>query len=148
MTLMMLVGQSSATVAWLCLRDNVEPRAVAADAQRVREIQRTLARGVGGPGVLLWPYHDLPPEHPAFEAANLTTVAGPWKADPNSVYFRPDQPVTPEEWLALGQKTPLPRDRAAAVQALGRMMKTICSYHFAPIILPTSFCQLLRGIYE
>ena len=125
---MMLVGQASATVAAVCLRDGVEPRAVAADSKRIREIQQTLARGVGGPGVLLWPYHDLAPEHPAFEAASLMTVAGLWKADPESVFFRPDQAVTAEEWDAARQRTPVtarsqlpqqaPVSRAAAVQAL------------------------------
>jgi hypothetical protein len=125
---MMLVGQASATVAWLSLRDGVEPRVIAADSKRVREIQRTLSRGVGGPGVLLWPYHDLPSEHPAFEAASLLTVAGIWKADPDSVFFRPDQAVTPEEWQAMLQRVPdvtrkslpsePPSSRAAAVRVL------------------------------
>ena len=125
---MMLVGQASATVAAVCLRDGVEPRTVAADSSRVREIQRTLARGFGGPGVLLWPYHDLPPDHPAFEAASLMTVAGIWKADPDSVFFRPDRPVSPEEWDAARQRVPVasrdqlaqqpPASRAAAVQVL------------------------------
>ena len=125
---MMLVGQASATVAAVCLRDGVEPRAVAANSKRIREIQQMLARGVGGPGVLLWPYHDLSPEHPAFEAASLMTVAGVWKADPESVFFRPNHPVSPEEWDAARQRVPVasrnqllpnpPVSRAAAVQAL------------------------------
>lgn len=125
---MMHVGQSSATVAWLCLRDDVQPRVVATDSKRVREIQRTLARGVGGPGVLLWPYHDLPPEHPAFEAATLLTVAGIWTADPDSVFFRPEKEVTSEEWNMALQRVPdaarktlpleSPTSRAAAVRTL------------------------------
>lgn len=125
---MMLVGQASATVAWICLRDGVEPRAVAADAKRVREIQRTLVRGVAGPGVLIWPYHDLPHDHPAFEAANLLTVAGIWNADPDSVFFRPEKGVTSEEWNATLQRVPEsarktlplepPTSRAVAVRSL------------------------------
>lgn len=125
---MMLVGQASATVAWICLRDGVEPRAVAADSKRVREVQRTLAQGVGGPGVLLWPFHDLPPDHPAFEAATLLTIAGIWAADPDSVFFRPEKTVTSEEWAAALQRIPgaarktltlePPTSRSAAVRAL------------------------------
>ncbi|MGB8169525.1 MAG: FAD-dependent oxidoreductase, partial [Chthoniobacteraceae bacterium] len=95
---MMLCGQASATVAWLCLRDEVQPRAVATDAKRVREIQRTLATGAGGPGVLLWPYHDLSPEHPAFLPATLLTVAGVWKADADSVFFAPEKEISSDEW--------------------------------------------------
>ncbi|TXT23536.1 MAG: hypothetical protein FD138_3214 [Planctomycetota bacterium] len=130
---MMLVGQASATVAWLCLRDGVEPRTVAVDSKRVREIQRTLAHGVGGPGVLIWPYHDVPPEHPAFEAASLLTAAGIWKPDPESVLFRPDRSVTNNEWQAILQRVPvsnrqelakeLPVSRAAAVRALATVIR-------------------------
>lgn len=136
---MMLVGQASATVAWLCLRDDVQPRVVAADSKRVREIQRTLARGVSGPGVLLWPYHDLPAEHPAFEAATLLTVAGIWTADPDSVFFRPEKAVTSEEWSMALQRVPdaarktlppePPTSRTAAVRAL------ISAIHFEDIPL-------------
>lgn len=131
---MMLVGQASATVAWLSLRDATEPRAVALDARRVREIQRTLVRGQGGPGVLLWPYHDLPPEHPAFVAANLMSVAGIWHADADSVFFQPDKLISAAEWNAaiarapaatrdaLGKQTPA--TRAEAVRALAAICET------------------------
>jgi hypothetical protein len=97
---MMLCGQASATVAWLSLRDGIEPRALATDTKRVREVHLTLMRGMSGPGVLLWPYHDLPPDHPAFVAANLMTILGIWKADVDSVFFQPDKVVSKEEWSA------------------------------------------------
>ncbi len=126
---MMLCGQAGATAAWLCLRDNLQPRALAADARRVRELQRTLAHGTNGPGVLLWPYHDLPPDHPAFTAANLLTLAGLWRADLDSIFFQPDKPVAGDEWEAvIGRspesvrdtlrKLPPPTNRTAAVRAL------------------------------
>lgn len=125
---MMLVGQASATVAWLCLRDRLEPRIVAGNSKRVREIQRTLTHGVSGPGVLLWPYHDLPPEHPAFEAANLLTVAGIWKPDSESVFFQPEKLVSVDEWQAVLLRVPdrerkllpsePPNSRASAVRAV------------------------------
>ena len=131
---MMLAGQASATVAWLALRDGVEPRAVAGDEKRVWEIQRTLARGQGGPGVLLWPYHDLPPEHPAFAAANLMSIAGIWLADADSVFFQPDKPISAAEWndaitrapaatrAALGKQ--LPATRAEAVRTLAAICES------------------------
>ncbi len=127
---MMLCGQASATVAWLCLRDDLPPRKVAGDARRIREIQQTLATGRGGPGVLLWPYHDLSPEHPAFGPATLLTVAGLWPADPDSVFFQPEKPVSADEWNALVARLPeevraklacveTPGTREAAVIAVG-----------------------------
>jgi hypothetical protein len=125
---MMLCGQASATLAAMCLRDSIQPRAVATDAARVREIQRTLVQGKAGPGVLLWPYHDLPPGHPAFEAANLFTVAGIWRADADSVSFQPEKALADEEWNAVIERAPAsaraalrerkPVSRADAVAAL------------------------------
>ena len=125
---MMLCGQASATAAWLCLCENIQPRELASDPKRIRELQRTLVRGNGTPGVLLWPYHDLPPEHPAFEAANMLSVAGIWKADSNSVFFKPEELMTEESWKSLVSRLPaaaqenlkdlaVPTTRAAAVIA-------------------------------
>jgi hypothetical protein len=125
---MMLSGQAAGTVAWLCLRDRIEPRAVAADPAKVREVQQALVRGCGGPGVLLWPYQDLPPDHPAFEAANLMTVRGLWQPDPDDVLFRADTAVSPKEWRLVVERAPAalheqllrlaPRTRGEAVRAV------------------------------
>ena len=130
---MMLCGQASATVAAMCLRDSVEPRAIAADAARVRAIQRTLAQGKDGPGVLLWPYHDLPPDHPAFVAANLFSVAGIWRADADSVFFQPEKMLADGEWAAVIERAPAdsrsvlrkrkPATRADAVKALNEFVR-------------------------
>ena len=73
---MMHSGQASATVAWLCLRVDKQPRQVAADSAGIRTIQRTLADGVDGHGLLLWPNDDLAPDHPAFAAATFLTANG------------------------------------------------------------------------
>ena len=94
---MMLVGQASGMLAALSLRDGIEPRAVAADFGKVRELQQRLVRGAGGPGVLLWPYHDLAPDEVHFEAANLLTVRGIWQPDADSLDFAPWKVVTQPE---------------------------------------------------
>ena len=94
---MMMVGQASGTLAWLCLRDGIEPRAVAADFAKVREVQLRLVRGAGGPGVLLWPWHDLAPDDVYFEAANSLSVRGIWSADAESLEFQPWKIVTRRE---------------------------------------------------
>jgi len=106
---MMLVGQASGTLAWLCLRDGVEPRVVAVDFGKVRELQQRLVRGFGGPGVLLWPWHDLTPDDPWFEAANLLAVRGVWQADADSLDFAP--------WKVMTQ-----RELAGALARLGRAL--------------------------
>lgn len=94
---MMHVGQAAGTLAWICLRDGVEPRVVAADFRRIREVQLRLVRGCGGPGVLLWPWHDLAPDVSHFEAANLLAVRGIWTPDAEDLDFCPWQIVTRRE---------------------------------------------------
>lgn len=94
---MMHVGQAVGTAAWLCLRDATQPRDLARDWARVRELQTRLLRGAGGPGVLLWPFHDLAPDDLHFEAANQLAVRGIWQADANSLDFTPWQNVTRRE---------------------------------------------------
>ena len=94
---MMHVGQASATLAWLCLRDGVQPRAAAGSQKSWREIQLRLVRGAGGPGVLLWPWQDLPTDAVYFEAANMLAVRGIWPADENSVFFDAEHVMTRRE---------------------------------------------------
>jgi hypothetical protein len=94
---MMHVGTASGTLAALSLREKISPREIATTPARVREVQRILVRGAGGHGTLIWPWHDVHPEDLHFEAANLLTITGIWKADPDSVFFRPFQPVTRAE---------------------------------------------------
>jgi hypothetical protein len=97
---MMMVGQASGTLAWMALRDGVEPRAIAVDFGKVRELQQRLVRGCGGPGVLLWPWQDLLPDDAWFEAANMLAVRGIWRADAESVEFAPERIVSTAELAA------------------------------------------------
>ncbi|MCX6852785.1 MAG: FAD-dependent oxidoreductase [Verrucomicrobia bacterium] len=94
---MMHVGQASATLAWLCLRDGVQPREAAASQKNWREIQLRLVRGTGGPGVLLWPWQDLPTDASHFEAANMLAVRSIWPAEAGSVFFNAEHPMTRRE---------------------------------------------------
>lgn len=97
---MMHVGTAAGTVAAVALRDGVSPREIASSVKRIREVQVRLVRGAGGPGTLIWPWHDVSPEEAHFEAANLLTLAGIWRADKDSVFFLPRQNVTRRELAA------------------------------------------------
>jgi hypothetical protein len=120
---MMLCGQASAAVAWLALRDGVEPRAVAGDAKRVQEVQTALARG----GVLIWPFHDVPAGAPYFEAVNMLTVLGIWPVQ-EDIFFKPDEPPTEAERAAVIEKSGVKVElsptlsRAALAQAVWQKM--------------------------
>jgi hypothetical protein len=94
---MMLCGQASGTVAWLALRDGVQPRAVAADPQRVFAVQQALVHS----GVLIWPFHDLDPAADYFEAVNLLAVCGILVPEADSVRFQPEKLETVEQFSKL-----------------------------------------------
>jgi hypothetical protein len=94
---MMHVGQASATLAWLCLRDGIQPRAAAASQKHWREVQLRLARGTGGPGILLFPWQDLPTDALHFEAASMLAVRGLWPVEADSVFFDANHVMTRRE---------------------------------------------------
>lgn len=107
---MMHVGTAVGTVAALALKDGLQPRNIATSPQRIREVQRTLVRH----GTLIWPWHDVKPDDAHFEAANLLTLAGIWRADRDNVFFKPDQVVTRRELagalVRLIRSTPATKD--------------------------------------
>ncbi len=120
---MMLCGQASATVAWLALREGIEPRAIAADTKRVREVQRALVRS----GVLLWPFHDVPVGAPYFEAVNMLAVLGVGPA-PEGIFFKPDEAPPEAERAEVLKRTVAKLDppptltRAELAQAVWKAM--------------------------
>jgi hypothetical protein len=99
----MLAGQAAATVAVVCLQNDKEPRQVAADLRLIRAVQSNLLDPVDvitrrkPPGVLLWPYHDVPPEADYFTAANRAALAGHYIADDKLPDFGADKRVAREE---------------------------------------------------
>jgi hypothetical protein len=94
----MMAGQAAATVAYLALREYLQPREVAARWKLVREAQLTLASGrYGRSGVILWPYHDLAPEDRVFVSANMLAVRGILPGYPESLDFQPWRIVTQSE---------------------------------------------------
>lgn len=98
---MMLIGQASATLAWMSLRDAVPPREIANSMPKVRHLQQCLVRGHGGPGVLIWPWQDVAAEDLHFEAANLLATRRIWQPDADSVFFQPSKIVTRGELAGL-----------------------------------------------
>ena len=49
------------------------------------------------PGVLIWPYHDVPPDADYFVAANLAAMTGVYVADDRTPDFDAEHAVTDEE---------------------------------------------------
>ncbi len=98
---MMHVGQAAGTLAWMSLRDAAQPRQIVTDVTKVRQVQRKLALGHGGPGMLLWPWQDVAPEDLAFEAVNMLSVRGIWQPEAEDVFFHPDETLSRRELARL-----------------------------------------------
>lgn len=98
---MMHVGQAAGTLAWISLRNEKHPREIVTDPARVRELQLKLARGHGGPGLLLWPWQDVSPDDLHFEALNMLSTRGIWQPQADDVLFHPEQTVSRRELASL-----------------------------------------------
>ncbi len=96
----MLAGQAAATVAAVALEDQLSTQQVARRGSTVRRVQKLLVSpaldertNYQPPGVLLWPYQDLPPTTPHFAAANYLAVRGILPGEPGAQDFEPEKPV-------------------------------------------------------
>jgi hypothetical protein len=97
---MMAIGQASGATAAVCLRHNLHPRELPFDAARVAEVRAGLcSRADGATPLTLWPFKDLAPSHPAFEAANLLAARGGLPLTRDEVAFQPQAQATPQ-WRA------------------------------------------------
>jgi hypothetical protein len=105
----MHAGQAAATVAAVAMREKIEPRAVATNPKLIEEIQLTLVRGLdGGPGILLWPYHDLGVDERHFEAANMLGAKGILPGLEDSLDFEAYRVVTRGDIYLAFQRAKLP----------------------------------------
>ena len=152
---MMQVGAASATVAALCLRDGIQPRDVAASTKLVREVQHKLVRGAGGPGTLIWPWHDLNPEDEHFEPANMLTIAGIWTPDKDSIFFDAERIVTKGELAAalarLCRALPEPKEATDLPEAT-RAPSEPCTWEFlhrslTALKLPANPTLVVKGCF-
>jgi hypothetical protein len=91
------IGQAAAALAALSLRHGVAPRDFAWSASRVEEVRHALCGGTEDMPMLLFPYRDLPADHPAFVAINRLAARGLVPVTRRAVDFQPDAPAT-DEW--------------------------------------------------
>ncbi len=113
------IGQGSGAVAAVALKHAVRPREIPFNAELMEEVRRGVcSRLDGGAPAVLWPFRDLAPADPAFEAANLLAARGCLPLSRQCVALLPAVPATPA-WraevverppalLAVGHKPPVP----------------------------------------
>jgi FAD dependent oxidoreductase len=115
----MAVGQGAGAVAAVALKNGVPPRKIPFDRSLLTQVQSGLClRHGGGEPAMLWPFRDVPPDHPAFAAINLLAVRRCLPLGPTDVNFQPDKPAD-KTWkhqvVELSLKTKLAGKRKPAI---------------------------------
>jgi len=96
----MMVGQAAGATAAVCLRHGKQPRQVPASAELLAEVRSGLCSRLDrGVPQALWPFRDLEPAHPAFEAVNLLAIRRGLPSQREDIDFQPEPPAT-DEWRA------------------------------------------------
>jgi hypothetical protein len=96
------IGETAGLLAAYCLENNLTPREIyAAPAQLYAFQQRLLQDGIA----LHW-FIDVPLQHPAFAAVQSLATLGLPLACPTDLLFRPDDPISPDEWQAWHEALP------------------------------------------
>ncbi|MDF1814299.1 MAG: FAD-dependent oxidoreductase [Verrucomicrobiales bacterium] len=95
------IGQAAGAVAAFSLSRGMAPRAIPYSEQALHEIRYSLCNSGDAMGIplLLWPFRDLDPQHPAFEAVNHLSIRRILDFDRTHVDFLPDE-VAEEGWMS------------------------------------------------
>lgn len=93
------VGQASAAMAAVSLREKVDPREIPYRRDLLEAVRHELCGGTRGRPLLLWPWRDLPADHAAFVAVNRLSALSCLPVESREVDFRPDDPAG-ENWKA------------------------------------------------
>ncbi len=85
------IGQAAGATAAVSLHSNRSPREFPYDRSLLEQVRHGLCGGTEhAVPLLLWPYRDLAPDHPAFVAINRLAARRALPIDPREVDFRPD----------------------------------------------------------
>ncbi|WP_299465158.1 FAD-dependent oxidoreductase [uncultured Gimesia sp.] len=91
------VGQAAGATAAVSLQQDIPPREIPYDRERLEQVRHALCgASEEGVAILIWPYRDLAPAHPAFVAINRLAARGILPMEVRNVDFQPDDPATPE----------------------------------------------------
>lgn len=107
------IGESAGALAAFAIQRGCSPKMVYQDSTLSKAFQETLlADGVP----LAWAT-DVPVDNPLFVAVQKLLMANLLPAD-SPLEFRPEAPISIEDWQAWGGTGPVPRSRGAACMAL------------------------------
>jgi hypothetical protein len=137
------IGQAAGATAAICLRENAAPRQIPFDRSLLEQLRHALCGEVeDAVPMLLWPFRDMPADHPSFVAINRLAARFPFPLDRREIDFRPNNPAT-DEWrqsvvkrsLATKQfdlTPPIPRDEMTRAEFARRWWKLIENFPEKP----------------
>ena len=107
----MAIGQASGAVAAVCVLRDVQPRVIPYDSELLSQVWSGLCSRIDdAQPQTLWPFRDLQPQDPAFEAINLLAVRKAFPLTSTMTDFRADEPAT-QEWRKAVVEQSLARKR-------------------------------------
>ncbi|MEQ8787762.1 MAG: FAD-dependent oxidoreductase [Pirellulaceae bacterium] len=93
------VGQAAGATAAISLRTGAAPRELPYSREKLEAVRHALCGEVeDAVPLLVWPFRDLAPEHPAYIAINRLAALGVLPLGIRDVDFRPDDPAEPD-WV-------------------------------------------------
>ncbi|MDF1860166.1 MAG: FAD-dependent oxidoreductase [Verrucomicrobiales bacterium] len=90
------VGQASASLAAVSLKNEVDPRAIPFRRELLEETRHLLCGGHWGRPILIWPWRDLSANGNGFVAINRLSALGCLPLESEEVDFLPDEAATGE----------------------------------------------------
>ncbi len=92
------IGQAAGATAAIALQNEIDPRTIPYNRDRLEDVRRGLCGSAGeGAALQLWPFRDLSPNHNAFVAINRLAAMGIVDSGDYEVDFKPDQAAS-ESW--------------------------------------------------
>ncbi len=89
------IGQAAGATAAVALRNQISPRRVAVQRDRLEQVRDGLCGGTEGSPLLLWPFRDLAPSQQGFVAINRLAARGIVANDTYEVDFQPTAAAAP-----------------------------------------------------
>ncbi|NQV27578.1 MAG: FAD-dependent oxidoreductase [Rhodopirellula sp.] len=92
------IGEAAGVAAVVSLQHDIQPRRIPYDRNLLEEVRHGLCgANENSTPLQLWPFRDLPEDHPAFVAINRLAARGMLPQEPTAIDFLPDQLAT-DEW--------------------------------------------------
>jgi hypothetical protein len=86
------VGQAAGAIAAVSIRAGEQPRTLVDQREHLEAVRHALCGEIDGAvPLLIWPFRDIEPEHPAYVATNRLAAIGALPLGPHDVDFQPDE---------------------------------------------------------